>query len=248
MSTAEDSSRTPTDAQQQRFREQGRVVVSEDLSIALSTLGSAVVVFWCASDGLSQLRKGFQLWSSPALRGDQLDLTEIGNGLMSIGVWLLPWLVAFALIAGSTRWAQVGLVFVPGNVRPRLRRIDPRRRAAQIFSVAHLARWLRSLMTLLVLGTIAFQCLRGETQRLVVLAHHPIELLPSTAVRICMKLVVALSVGMVAVGLVDYVILRRLFEYSLRMDSDSDRRHVHGVSNDLSAHQRRTARRSSSAG
>jgi flagellar biosynthetic protein FlhB len=243
--TGEQSSQAPTPRQRQKAREQGRVVISETLSIVMSNLGLVALLSWIAADALATLKAGFRSWGSLVTTTDQFDVAEVGAAFLWAGANLAPFFAAAVLVICLTRVAQVGLIFVPGNVQPQLSRINPWHRLMRTFSMANLTRSLRFLAALIVAMTTFAGYFWCQMDKIFLAATSPVERLPEVFAEFLWQLIAVICLAMTGFGIVDYVILRWRFDRSLRTDAESARRSVSGISQDQTPGRRRRSLESS---
>ena len=210
----------PTPRRREEARAQGRVVVSMELTTGLLLL-AAVGVMWFASRGmgvdlLEAVRFGMLSSSGSELGPHQTH--ELLTGFAVRGAKILA--VLFGLLSAvslGVMIGQAGFRVLPELAAPNWERVDPAAGLRRMFSLPALLRGGTATAKVLVTLVLAILLIKGRFVRLAVFDQHS---LPSAAAQtwdIALLLSLAVAVGFLLVGAVDYILQRLRFEASLRM-------------------------------
>lgn len=174
MSWCEDSERTIPATPQRRAeaRRQGRVPHSADLSAALALGGIALLLAWSGPALVTAC--GQWLWQSwanaPVLRADELAVAKIPYGPLLrsvVGLLASLWIMAI-----TVRWLQVGPLWAPEIVQPRVERVSPLCGLRRLLSEASCVRGVMWLLRLLAAGGLVVWMLHSEAG---LLANLPVQ-------------------------------------------------------------------------
>lgn len=229
----------PTPRRRREFKREGRVARSQDVGAALSLVG-AVLLLRVFGPGMAE----------PLLRGTRTMLATSGQGLsgaavreelgpMLVGV-LAPVAAVAVALAIVANVGQVGFVFAPKAVAPKLSKISPRQ-GAQKFAPSRMAWELGrlflklGLLTVIVIGPIRqltddVASLRGMQAWLETFG----DLLSSVLIRAA-ALAVVIAAG-------DYAYNRYKLMASMRMTAEEVKREVKDQEGDALVRQARRAR------
>jgi flagellar biosynthetic protein FlhB len=169
--------------------------------------------------------------------------------LYSVSLWQAgrvagPLLLASLVLATAARWVQIGCLWLPARLQPRLARIDPRHAGSRLFSwdgLYMLASGAARLLAALVGGAAFAWCQRQRLWEL--MAVQPAETIPLLA-GIFRGWAGQFGLVLLALGIVDYGYRRWQLERELRMSPEQMRAEIKAVEGNtqVSASRRDLAR------
>jgi len=210
----------PTPKRLQTAREKGQVTVSQEVKSWAMLLGAAF--------GLAVLAPGimhgvtataYKFVESPhAFSIDVENMQEALSGLLlDIGWAVAPIVGLMVVLAIAANVVQVGFLWAPTKIAPKLEKISLIKGIQRLFSLRTVVEFLKGMAKLVAVAAVAFG--------LVVSAMNDIELIPSFALGQILDRVqlvaILLTVGTVAVMTViaalDYAFQRHSFIKQMRM-------------------------------
>lgn len=163
--SSEEEEEKPHDPTQKRIddaRREGQIARSQDMLTAAAYAGFVLAAL---AFGPAALQEAGQIGTA------FLEWPERGQTLLAIPAMLaaiLPFLLLPGAFVLALLLAQRGLLFTPGNLRPRLSRIDPISTAKHKFGPDGLFDFGKSLLKMAVIGLLLFALLRGEAEEILV--------------------------------------------------------------------------------
>jgi flagellar biosynthetic protein FlhB len=211
----------PTPKKRREAREEGNVAKSNEFAGAMVMTGVfGALVVWMPSlfRGLADLMRQSIRVSTRIASGESVQMTPLieAMGLEMLRLLSVPLAVAF-VAAAFFSYVQIGALFSPKVLLPKLERIDPGGGLKRLFEPAKLVELAKNVGKLGVQGAIAYMVLRGELDDIVRLGR--LELFPALQLLAGMvfKLVAALGGGLLFFGVLDLVWQRHRHEKKLKM-------------------------------
>ncbi|HEX6984666.1 MAG TPA: EscU/YscU/HrcU family type III secretion system export apparatus switch protein, partial [Planctomycetaceae bacterium] len=238
---SDDRTEEPTERRRAEAREKGNVAKSGDLTAAALMLAAAAAVLALAPPlGRRLAELTVAALSSVRLRVDQGWALRLGNETaVVLAEAVLPVLLLTGLVALGANLLQVGVLFAPEAVQPKLSRISLFAGVQRIFSVRSVAKLGVSLGKLALLTAITaivlwwsmpeFLRLTGAEAGGIVLFIHE-----ATA-----RLAFALAAALLALALLDFGFQRWKHEQELRMTKQEVRDELKNMEGDPLVRQRR---------
>lgn len=192
---AADQTEKPTAKRLRDARREGEVSRSQELS------STVVVLLWIAVAALAgpylyeRIADAFEgLFLTLPAAGATLDATQLYAALLRAGLLLLsallPLLIGAALVGLVAEFLQVGPLFAPRRLAPRLERLDPSQGFSRMFSQQNLIEGVKALAKTAALVLIVLLVLRAALPDYLALPRgQPADLLQ------------ALGRGLVQIGL-----------------------------------------------
>ncbi|MCA9040685.1 MAG: flagellar biosynthesis protein FlhB [Planctomycetaceae bacterium] len=153
-----DKTEDPTERRRSQAREQGNVAKSTDLNAAALMLMTAVVIYWYAFP-LCQFIMDYMranLSTAVTSRSDEGALLQrLPQTVELVSGELIPILLMMFATAVGINIMQVGFLFSPEALQPKLSRLNPLEGAKRILSIRAIAKLGTSLGKLIVLILIA---------------------------------------------------------------------------------------------
>ncbi len=215
-----DLSESATPFKLDEARKKGSVAKSQDFTAMSIMAALAVSLYATGWDGLRQLlRMQQQILARAAAPGLSVDASAAWLGQLAIGMLTIlgPFLLTLAVTAVVVNLFQTGPIFSFHPLKPDLTRINPMTGLKRVFSMRTVFDTIKSLIKLVVLGTLLYILVRDAIPGLVTLsAMDPkgyMRILIGLAAGLLVKLVLALLV----IGLLDLMFTRWEFGKKMRM-------------------------------
>ena len=161
MADEDDSQKTedPTSRKLGKAREEGQVAQSQEIkSWAILVGGAGMVVFLApgVASTVATIGRRF-IESSYAIPTDfeHLRLTMV-RVLMELAVSLAPVFGLFIVVALAASMGQVGLMWSPSKIEPKLDKVNPMSGFKKIFSMQSLVEFLKGILKLSLVSLVAF--------------------------------------------------------------------------------------------
>lgn len=210
----------PTPKRIEDARKKGNVAKSQDVNNAAVLLTACVLLysFWPpVADALKKL----MIERLSNLPSDELTLDLLmhlfSQTTVSIGLVILPILLAMLLVGIVSNYAQVGNLFTMEPLQPKLSKINPLTGLKRIFSMRSIVEALKGLAKIAIIGIICYSVISERYVQLATAYGTGLaglgSLIGETAWNIAWKVMLAL----VVLGLLDYAYQRFEWEKNLRM-------------------------------
>jgi len=209
----------PTEKKRSDAAKKGDVLRSKEVGTAAAIATGGLVLTMVApgiGSGLSQVaRSGF------AFDRAALERFSPGGLFAEAGAALLPPIIALGLaVIAMTVGAQLLLGegrFVPENLQPKGSRINPLKGLKRIFGVQGLIELCKSLLKLACLGTLAWIWISANLSGIMALGRGPLAGQLEFALDAAGVLAAMLTVGLVAIAVVDYPLQKFQRDKRLKM-------------------------------
>jgi flagellar biosynthetic protein FlhB len=173
-----------TPRRREELREKGRVPKSKEIvSFLILAVG-----FWAIFGFAGRIQAGFmgafELAASNALLGDlSIDsaLSVLLKAMLYFGWTLTPFLILLPIVGLLGYTLQGAVVLSSTPIEPDISRLSPLKGLSRIFSFQGLAELLKALIKLVIIGTIAFLCMKAKLDDILTIPlyglSHGLELL-----------------------------------------------------------------------
>ena len=229
----QDRSLQPTAKRRQMARAEGYVAVSVQVTAATIWLAASCGLLVLGGAGLTMMKDMLvQLWQSPwtSIGPDVATGAErLREAVLLTGTIVLPVASLCFAAAVVSRFAQVGYVWAPQRLLPNTQRLNPARRASELFSTGALSQLLRgaglSCVTFLLLGW-GLWSQRDSLARFLVVPMTDFQPLLLSVVSMWM---IRLGICLLIFAALDYASQRYRYEVNLRMSSEDLRAEIQAV-------------------
>ncbi|MDY6949930.1 MAG: flagellar biosynthesis protein FlhB [Thermodesulfobacteriota bacterium] len=215
-----DKTEPATPKRREEARKKGQVAQSKEIPSALVMLTALGVMFFTGShmfQGLSGLmRSVFQDIATLSLEEHSLILF-VFRILYQMLLILMP-LMIFTLLAGiGANLLQVGFLFTAEPLKPKFAMLNPVAGIKRLLSLRALAELTKSLLKILLVGSIAYIMLRNDIDQIPSLTHMEIVDIIRFFARVSFRICLFTCLAMIALAAMDYAFQRWQHEKSLRM-------------------------------
>jgi flagellar biosynthetic protein FlhB len=214
-----DRTEQPTQRRKEEARKKGQVARSVEVNSALILLCTFLFLKWgtpwLGMKALSMTQQIFsvagQVWEDGAV--NQLALTAV---TAFIGLTLPVLGIAFTASAVANM-AQVGFLFTPSNVVPKLERVNPLQGAKRIFSRRALVELGKAIAKVGIAGYIAYTTIRSNFNLFPSLIDMAIPEAISALGNLAGTIVLRIGVFLLALAAADYAFQYMEHQKSIRM-------------------------------
>ncbi len=225
----------------QKAREEGNVAKSQDLSAAWSLLAALLILRMTGASmftGMIEAMRRFlgDAWSMTVLLQTAQPLTaEIA---WRFAACMLPF--ALMLLAAGTliNVAQVGVLFSPQAIRPKLERLNPFSGFRKFFSVRSSVELVKSVLKLAIVTYIVYLSLRDRWEELLWFGQLSPWGVAKAVGHLVFLVWLRVVIAMLALGVLDYGFQRWRHEQDLRMTVQEAREEMRQFEGDPRLKQR----------
>ncbi len=217
---AQQKTEKPTQRRRRRAREQGTVAQSAEVNNALVLLagvGALVLFGGYTFPHLTGYMAG-RLGNLGALTVTQEGVLNAVSETVGVLIKVvLPLMILVGCVGLLCSVMQTGIMVVPKRILPNLSLIDPIRGVKNLFSLSAVMRFLVAVVKLTVIVLIAYFLVRSRLSWIVALVGKSAWGILDASRRLCLSLMLQVSVAMMAVAVLDYAYQRWQHEKQLMM-------------------------------
>lgn len=215
-----DRSEQATPYKLQEARKKGSVARSMDLTALAMLSALLLTVYSGAWTGVAALvrlqRKTLALASAQEWKIDDVA-AWLGGLLMECLVLLAPLFLALAVAAVLVNLVQTGPIFSMHPLKPDLERINPMMGLKRIFSMRTLFESAKSIVKLVILGTVVYFLIKDMAPGLVGLPGLAAKGYMRVLVELCSTLLAKLVLALLVIAALDFGFARWEFARRMRM-------------------------------
>lgn len=216
----QDRTEAPTPFRRDEARKEGKVAKSNDVTSAIVLL---VTLFIIKSSGpfLIDGMKSLMADSLGHMHPSDLTLDSLKGMFcfygMKFGILCSPVLAASLVVGIAANIMQVGFIVSIKSIAPDLKKIDPIKGMARLFSPKSAVELLKSILKVSVVAYFVYAFLKTEYPMFIDLAGQPIDGSWQKIADLCWRMMMRACVAMLIIGILDYVYQRYSFEKTLKM-------------------------------
>ncbi|MBO8127215.1 MAG: EscU/YscU/HrcU family type III secretion system export apparatus switch protein, partial [Firmicutes bacterium] len=170
--TAGERTEKATPKKRREARKKGQIAKSQELSTAFLLLGVFITLHLLSGRWAQEVGEFASDWFSHLARED-LSITGtvdlLTDAVLLAGQVLAPVFLAAVIIGVLINFLQVGAYFQPDLIKPKLDKLNPISGFKRIFSTRALVELVKSLLKLLIVGTVAFLTIRPALKPMLML-------------------------------------------------------------------------------
>ncbi|QJD83364.1 flagellar biosynthesis protein FlhB [Cohnella herbarum] len=148
---------------------------------------------------------------------DQNVLSLFGNYAIQILILLAPIFIVVLVVAFASYYVQIGWLFTFEPLKPKLEKLNPIEGAKNLFGVRSLVEFLKSSLKLITVGLIVYLVLWSKKDRMLELAHLPIQDIFSFVGSLTIQLGIYVAALLFILAIGDFFYQRYEFEKNQRM-------------------------------
>ncbi|KVK72781.1 type III secretion system protein HrcU [Burkholderia ubonensis] len=207
-------------------RKDGQTSKSADVSDALA-MSCVAVLLWFAGRHFGDMMRGIvavalEFSPSNAVPDALIDsLYKIGMHALAV---VVPCVLASALAATVSSFAQVGVVIAMKPVVPKLDNVNPAAGLKRVFSLRTVIELIKAIVKAALVGAVMWYTLSGLFPLIVGSLHQPLAGLSTMFWTLSLKLVAIACVVFLVVGAVDLKLQKIMFIRQMKMSKDDIKR------------------------
>ncbi|WP_227767216.1 flagellar biosynthesis protein FlhB [Zhaonella formicivorans] len=217
---AEEKTEEATPQRRQEARKKGQVAKSADLNAALVLLALVVLLYALNGYFATELNNYLlYLWQNL----DKTPLTEKRLAALFLYTLLFffkimaPVFLGAMLIGLGVNFAQVGFLFAPEAIRPKLENINPFSGLKRMFSKKALVELLKALLKITVVGTVTYSLIKNNYESLLFLIYMDVPQGFAQVSRLLFRISLNAVLIFLVIAVLDYLFQRYEFKESIKM-------------------------------
>ncbi len=238
---AGEKTESPTPRRRQEARSKGQVAKSTDLNSAVLLLGGLLGLKYCGPMMLASLYSTMRenLANSEA-GADAFDIRKFGPELamMLLGA-VGPIMIVIVLAALISNLLQVGLLYSPQALAPKLDKLNPINGVARMFSARTAVQLVMNLIKLAVVVVVATYAVQTRLDEILLALSLSGWTMLAQVCSVLYGIGLQLAVALLILALIDFAWQRWKFEKDLRMTKQEVREEMRSMDGDPLLKQRR---------
>ncbi|MDF2814125.1 MAG: flagellar biosynthesis protein FlhB [Paenibacillus sp.] len=220
---AGEKTESATPRKRQESRDKGQVAKSMELPAALILLAVLFVLFLYGSVMRERITKLFTVTFTDFMQMEVTfdNITIMFGQLVYEGLILLaPIFLMVVVIAYLSVYFQIGFLLTGKPLVPSFEKLDPIKGVANIFKLRSLIELIKSILKILVIGSIVFYTIWKEKTAIIQMAQWPLIKTFGYTGNLILKLGLQIAFILLLLALLDYIYQRYEFEKSIKMSKD----------------------------
>ena len=222
MAEGDDQEKTeePTTKKLEEAFEKGNVPFSREIGSFLMLFLLALIIASYAPDILRDTRDLLIHYIADA---DSIAVDKTGVSIIlwqitlgSFVIILIP-LIGSVIVALAAGFLQNGIVLSSESLKPKFSKISPVKGLGRIFSMKTVVEFIKNILKITLVGTVAFLAVYPELSSLKELPNHTAEAILLLLMKLATQLVVGVVIAMFFIALFDLLYQRFQHTKSLRM-------------------------------
>ncbi|WP_408954536.1 flagellar biosynthesis protein FlhB [Natroniella sp. ANB-PHB2] len=216
----EEKTEDPTPKRRQEAREEGQVASSKELNSAFTLLFSFIILYFLMRHLIEEIIK-FTYKSFSSYLTMEMTANSFHNLLLEIaflGLRLIaPILLIVTAVGIAITYLQIGFLFTPKVLIPKLNKLNPIEGAKKLFSKRTFMELIKSLLKVGIITYISYLTIRDVLSQYLLLIsvglNHALGLIGNTAFSLAMRV----SAFMIVIGVIDLIYQKWEHEQQLKM-------------------------------
>lgn len=204
----------------QEARRKGQVPKSADLNGALLLLVAGLFALLSKDDLITQTQKYFYTYFNSFVHRQQPDsyLVELLIGFtVNVFAVFVPFFIILMVVALGANLAQIGFLFAPEAIKPRLDKLNPLNGLKNMFSGRAMFELVKSLFKIVIVGWVIYAAVMGELANLLAIFHSPPQTMFNQVLTVALKVLLWGAAVYLGIALLDLVYQRYAFQKQMRM-------------------------------
>ncbi|ABO50903.1 flagellar biosynthetic protein FlhB [Desulforamulus reducens MI-1] len=204
----------------QEARRKGQVPKSADLNGAILLLITGLFALLYKDNLITHMQTYFFTYFNNFVKQQQQDsyLVQILIDFMiNVFVVFTPLFILLMVVALGVNLAQVGFLFAPEAIKPKLDKLNPINGLKNMFSGRAMFELVKSLLKITIVGWVVYAAVRGEMANLLAIFHSPPRTLLNQVLTIALKVILWGAVVYLGIALLDLLYQRYAFQKQMRM-------------------------------
>ncbi|WP_185807011.1 flagellar biosynthesis protein FlhB [Bacillus sp. HMF5848] len=209
-----------TPKKRQESRKKGQVAKSTDVNSAFVLLAVFLVLSFTGSSMgnivTSIFRESFTQYIHMPFTSENIHLIFIE--LLIQGIWVVAPVMLVAVVAGvAATYLQIGFLFSAEAIKFNLNKINPLQGAKRIFSIRSIVELLKSILKILLIGTVTFTILWLHVDEIFNLSQKTLYDALALVAKLTIQMGIGASIALLFLAILDYLYQRYDFEKNIRM-------------------------------
>lgn len=224
----------PTPKKLSDARQKGQVARSMEIPKALVFLGVVSLFFAIPSFFIERIKTMMKLFYEKQLNAEVTipNMLELMDRLMrEMLIILAPVFAVAALFALASGYLQFGFLFSWEPVKMSLNKINPINGFKQIFSLKSVIEFVKSIIKIVVIGTIAYLSIVNEINTMMAMASVPVDGILKYAIHTGVVLALQVATALMILAILDYYYQKYEHIKQLRMskqDIKEEMKNIYG--------------------
>ncbi|SJZ64510.1 flagellar biosynthesis protein FlhB [Selenihalanaerobacter shriftii] len=209
-----------TPKRRRESREEGQVAKSQDLSMAFTLLFSFIVMFFLIDSMIGDIMQFMTRFFT-----DYLTLNLTANNFHTLLIETIkfvvqlvaPIMIVTAVIGSAVGILQTGFLFTPKVLQPKFNKLDPISGFKNIFSKKTLVEFLKSVLKIIIVGTVAYSAVKNKLPNLILLGRVGLDQALDLLGSIIYSLAIKISIILIILGIGDFIYQKWEHEQQLKM-------------------------------
>ena len=216
----EEKTEQPTPKKRRELKEKGEVAKSRELPSVAVLLSALMVLSFFGSYMYSHIQIIMKsAFSLPTM--NDLNVSEFVKYAQDIIsrfiMLLLPLFGAIFITAIVSNIMQIGFIVSGESIKPKFSKIDPIKGVGRMFSKQALMEFFKSLLKLIIVGSIAFVTVKAEMKNFYLLGDMETNSIFIYILKIFFKIFIRCSMAMIVLVIIDYIFQKWEFENRIKM-------------------------------
>ncbi|MED3781253.1 flagellar biosynthesis protein FlhB [Heyndrickxia sporothermodurans] len=209
-----------TPKKRQDAKKKGQTAKSQDINTAVGLLAVFLFLLFGSSFIGNHI---FNFFRSSFQHLLLVDLTEnnfhvlVVEVLKEIAIVLGPILLVAFIAAIVSNFAQIGLLFSPESIAPKLEKLDPIKGFKRIFSIRAIVELLKSILKILFVGVVTFIVLWTRIDEVLGLSYKSVGDAVKVIINLALQMGIAASIALLFLAVFDFLYQKFDFEKNIRM-------------------------------
>ncbi|MCK8816514.1 flagellar biosynthesis protein FlhB [Natroniella sulfidigena] len=216
----EEKTEDPTPKRRQQAREEGQVASSKELNSAFTLLFSFIILYFLMRYLIDQIieftYKSFAIYLTMEMTANNFYNLLLEIGFLGLRL-IAPILFIVTAVGVAITYLQIGFLFTPKTLIPKISKLNPIEGAKQLLSKRTFVELIKSLLKVGIIAYISYLTIRGVLDQYVLLTtvglNHALELIGDTAFSLAMRV----SGFMIIIGIIDLIYQKWEHEQQLKM-------------------------------
>jgi flagellar biosynthesis protein FlhB len=201
-------------------RKKGQVARSPEVPSAAILLACSLLFYFC-SGGMLERMMDLTRWILRECGTTSVTMVNIDN-LFWGWAWKLflimaPLLLTVVIAGFLSNYLQIGFVFSPEALAPKLEKIDPLKGFQRLFSLRSLVELVKSILKMTVIAIIVWFTLKDEIDNLIPLMDDSLMGILVYTGKVTFRILITTCWALIVLALLDYLYQRWEYEKGLRM-------------------------------
>jgi flagellar biosynthetic protein FlhB len=209
-----------TSKKRQDSRQKGQVAKSAEIPSTLILLACICIMLMLGPFFQKQL---MIMFSDVFLHHLSMDVTKenvmsmFSHYAIQLLIFLAPIFVTVLLIAFAGNYVQIGWLFTLSAIMPKFEKLNPLTGAKNIFGIRSVVEFLKSSLKLTSVAIIVYVVINSAKDRLMDLAHLPIQDIFSFVSGLTIRMGLFVAVLLFVIAIADFMYQKYEYEKNLRM-------------------------------